>query len=279
MSSVTASDGVEIVVHDLGGQGERALLAHATGFHGLVWEPLARHLAVSLRCTAFDGRGHGNSGAPPGQDFDWSGFGRDVLAVVGGLNLGRPFGVGHSSGATALLLAEQARPGLFRALYCYEPVMVPVDPPLGRDPESWLAAGARRRREVFASRDEALRSYASKPPLSGLDAAVLSAYVQHGFEDLHDGTVRLKCRREAEALINEMATAHDCFARLDRVRCPVTLAYGSAGDAFNLAHAEAHADALPMATTKVLAGLGHLGPLDDPGLVAVSVLEAFRAYL
>jgi len=276
---VIAPDGVEIVVHDLGGRGEPALLAHATGFHGLVWEPLARHLAASLRCTAFDGRGHGNSGVPPREDFDWSGFGRDVLAVVEGLDLGRPFGVGHSSGSTALLLAEQARPGLFRAIYCFEPVIVPADPPLGRDTESWLAAGARRRREAFASRDEALSSYGSKLPLSGLDPAVLSAYVQHGFEDLDDGTVRLKCRREAEALINEMATAHDCFAQLSQARCPVTLAYGAASEAFNPALVGALRDALPTATTEVMAGLGHLGPLEDPRAVAASVLAAFSPSL
>ncbi|MBA2436887.1 MAG: alpha/beta hydrolase, partial [Acidimicrobiia bacterium] len=38
---VTTTDGVDIAVHDLGGRGRPLVLAHATGLHGLVWQPLA----------------------------------------------------------------------------------------------------------------------------------------------------------------------------------------------------------------------------------------------
>jgi len=40
----SSTDGVELEVHDLGGDGPDLLLVHATGFHGRVWEPLAGHL-------------------------------------------------------------------------------------------------------------------------------------------------------------------------------------------------------------------------------------------
>ncbi|MDQ6909370.1 MAG: alpha/beta fold hydrolase [Actinomycetota bacterium] len=142
-STVMTSDGVEVAVHELGGSGAPVVLAHATGLHGMVWRPVATQVGPELRCVSFDQRGHGDSGAPPALDFDWRGFGLDALAVVGGLGLRRPFGVGHSSGAAGLLLAEEAAPGTFAALYCYEPVVVPADPPLGRDEANWLAAGAR----------------------------------------------------------------------------------------------------------------------------------------
>ncbi len=275
MQAVTASDGVNVLVHDLGGHGESLVLVHASGFHGLVWRPLAAMLARSFRCVAPDLRGHGDSGTPPGGDFDWHGFGRDVLAVVEGLGLARPYAVGHSSGGAAVLLAEQARPGTFRALYCFEPVVVAADPPLGRDPGNWLAARVRRRREVFASREEAYASYASKPPLAALAPAVLRSYVEHGFQDLANGRVALKCRPEHEALMAEMASAHDGFVHLPEVACPVTVARGTASEGFPPRVVESLVARLPRGRAEHLEGLGHFGPLEQPDVVAQSILRFF----
>ena len=270
-----APDGLEIAVRDMGGSGPHVVFAHATGLHGAVWEPVAAHLPDALHRVALDHRGHGDSGLPPGLDFDWRGLARDVLAVVDSLAAdarpGPVYAVGHSSGGTAALLAEQARPGTFGALYCFEPVLVAADPPLGRDPDNWLAAGARRRREVFASRAEAYASYASKPPFARWAPEALAAYVEHGFDDLADGTVRLKCRGENEALVYEMATAHDGFARLVEVNCPVMLASGANSDAFGPTAAKALERRLPHPSTDVLPGLSHFGPLEDPAAVAASI--------
>lgn len=254
--------------------GPQLVLAHATGFHGRAWRPVADLLATWFSCLAPDLRGHGDSAPPSGLDFDWHGFAADVLAVVDGMALQRPFGAGHSSGATALLLAEQARPGTFAGLYCYEPIIVPAEPPLGRDRDSWLAESTRCRRAVFPSRLEAERRYATRPPLSDLDPAAIHAYVQHGFEDAPEGGVRLKCSPENEALVYEMATAHDCYTHLARVRCPVTLARGGRSDAFLPAREAAIAARLPRVRCEEHAALGHLGPLEDPGAVADSIRRA-----
>ncbi|MDQ4131379.1 MAG: alpha/beta hydrolase [Actinomycetota bacterium] len=254
------------------------MLVHAAGLHGRVWAPLAAALGAGFRCLAPDLRGHGDSEPPPELNFDWRGFAADVLAVVDGLGLQNPLGAGHSSGATALLLAEQARPGTFRALYCFEPVIVPVHPPLGPDPDNWLAARARQRRATFASRAEALGNYATKPPLSELSSTVLRSYVEHGLEDLPDGTVRLKCPPEHEALVYETATAHDCYSNLDQVRCPVTLSRGGRSEAFPPRLAEQIAARLPLASHELHPDLGHLGPLEDPDAVAASTRRAFSGF-
>ncbi|HEX3541519.1 MAG TPA: alpha/beta hydrolase [Acidimicrobiales bacterium] len=262
---------VDIAVHDLGGTGPPLLLAHATGFHGLVWRAVSRQLADAFHTISFDERGHGDSGLPPGRDFDWRGFGQDILTVVDGVGLERPFGVGHSSGATAMLLAEQARPGLFRAIYCYEPILVAADPPLGRDQANWLAGATRRRREIFPSRSEAAAAYAPKPPFVSWAPEVLDDYVDYGFADQPDGTVILKCRRESEALVYEMATANDAYARLGEIRCPVMLAGGADSESMTPAAITAMAGRFPNAQTEILPGVGHLGPFEQPGLVAASI--------
>ncbi|MFN2607605.1 MAG: alpha/beta fold hydrolase [Acidimicrobiales bacterium] len=277
VTAVTAADGARIATHDLGGSGPPLVAAHAAGFHGLVLGPLARHLAPDFHVIAFDSRGHGDSRLPPGPALDWYGLATDVLAVVDGLGLHHPFGFGHSSGGTAVLMAEQARPGTFAAIYCYEPVIVPADPPLGRDEDSWLAAQVRRRRTTFASREEARQHYASKPPLDALDPDALRAYVDHGFADTGDGRMRLKCHPDDEAQVYEMATAHDAYTRLPEVGCPVTVACGSASDGCSPKRGRTHAERLPAGRHEELAGLGHFGPLQDPAAVATSVRRAFAA--
>jgi pimeloyl-ACP methyl ester carboxylesterase len=243
----------------------------------MVFAPLASLLHEEFDCFALDERGHGDSGTPPGDDFDWHGFGRDVLATVDGLGLTRPFGVGHSGGGAGLLLAEQARPGTFRSLYCFEPI---VFPPTGPFPSSNggnpLADSARRRREVFDSRQDAFDNYASKPPFDRLAPEVLRAYVDHGFADLKDGRVRLKCQGETEARVYENGLRHYAYDHLPEVRCPVTVACGAASDTYSVALVDALVERLPRARPEVVPGVGHFGPLEDPALLARSVRTAFR---
>ena len=272
---VRTSDGVDIATHDLGGDGASLLMLHAAGLHGLVFAPLAQHLAAHFHCVSLDGRGHGDSPLPPGHGLDWYGLAADVLAVVDGLALDRPYGFGHSSGGTALLMAEQARPGTFAALYCFEPVIVPADPPLGRDEDSWLAARARHRRTTFASREEACRHYAAKRPMDALAPEVLRAYVDHGFDDVEGNGVRLKCDPQHEAAVYETATAHDAYARLPGIACPVAVACGALSEGCTPERGRSHAERLPRGHSEVLDHVGHLGPLERPEQVASSIRRFF----
>ena len=273
MLRVPSVDGVELAVHDLGGEGPPLLLAHATGLHGLVWAPLAERLS-GFRCFSFDGRGHGDSSAPENDDWRWERFGLDALAVVSALGLERPFAAGHSCGGALLLLAEEHRPGTFAGLYCYEPVVVPVDPPPGPNPDNPVYQSALHRREVFASRRAAYDNYAAKPPFSRLAPEALRAYVDHGFADLPDGTVRLKCRGANEAKMYLGGSAHGAYRHLGEVRCPVTLACGDGPTFFGPEVIAEQAARLPDARTEVFAGLSHFGPLEGPAGVAAAVRRA-----
>lgn len=274
MRRVPSTNGVDIAAYDLGGDGPPLLFAHATGFHGHVWTPLFDALAEGFHGYTFDERGHGDSTSPAARDFDWHGFADDVLAVIDAFGLERPFAVGHSGGGAAVLLAEIARPGTFRAMYCFEPIVFPPGAVLPHD-DNPLSEAALRRREVFPSKDDAFANFSSKPPFSALHPDALRAYVDWGFEEQADGTVRLKCHREDEAEVYRMAPRHDAFSRLGEVRCPVTLACGGTSDTITPAVLAMQAQPLPSARTEVLDGLGHFAPLEDPPAVAASVRRAF----
>jgi pimeloyl-ACP methyl ester carboxylesterase len=276
---VTTTDRVEIATYDLGGDGPPLLLAHATGFHGRVWLPVAATLRDRYHCWSFDSRGHGDSAPAPDGSYAWEGFGRDVLAVVAGLGLEQPGAVGHSCGGAALLLAEEAEPPTFSALYCYEPV-VPITEgaPSELPTDNPLAAGARRRRQVFASRAAACDNYAAKPPFTSFDPAALEAYVEWGFHDLADGTVELACARETEARIYEQAWCHRAFQHLDQVSCPATLASGGRQAHFGIeVTAVMAARLVGPATVEVHDQLGHFGPMERPAEIGASIIAAFDA--
>ncbi|MDQ3573592.1 MAG: alpha/beta hydrolase [Actinomycetota bacterium] len=272
-----SGDGVAVAAYDLGGDGPDLLLAHATGFHGHAWLPVVERLRSRFRCVAFDERGHGDSGTGVDESFNWHRMADDALAVVDALGLCRPFGVGHSCGGALLLLAEEARPGAFASLYCFEPIMAPVQDPPPAGVENPMPARARRRREVFPSRDAAHLHFSQKEGLRALAPEALRAYVEHGFDDLEDGTVRLKCRAEHEALVYENGLSHHAFRHLDRVRCPVTLACGERTHTVRPALLERHAARLGDVRVDTLPGLDHLGPMEDPQAVADSILTAFLA--
>jgi len=270
-----APGGPQVAYYEFGGRGRALVLVHATGFCAAVLRPMAEFFDGGLRCLAVDLRAHGASARPADGNFSWTGFADDVLAVVDHLGLEHPYGFGHSCGGAALLLAEEARSGTFAGLYCYEPVVypgdIPLEPVFDTNP---LAEGALRRRQSFNDREAALDNFANRPPLDALDPAVLAAYVDNGFEPDPAGGVRLRCRREDEASIYAHGFSHDTYARLNGVRCPVTLACGAETDAFGPPFLELFAARLADVEQAVLPGLGHFGPLQSPRQVAAAVTES-----
>jgi pimeloyl-ACP methyl ester carboxylesterase len=271
---VPSTDGVTVALFDLGGEGPPLLFCHPTGFHALTWAPLAAELAPVAHCWSLDLRGHGDSTAPDHGDYAWTGMADDILAAVD--HIGPPpaglFAVGHSLGGATLALAEQARPGTFAGMWLFEPILPP--PPEGaRTGPNPMAEAARRRRRRFPSRDAAYANYASKPPMDTLTPAALHAYVDHGFRDLPDGEVELKCTPEVEAAVFEASFRSPAFRRLGEVRCPVTVAVSGDGGMPALMGPLA-ADAFADGRLESYPELTHFGPMEDPPLLAAAIRAA-----
>lgn len=274
-TTVTSSGGVPIALHDLGGDGPLLLAAHATGFCAGVWRPLAGHLVDTWHVVALDFRAHGDSPAPADGDLSWDRMADDVLAVVDHLGERPLLGLGHSMGGAALVLAEQARPGTFRSLYLFEPILFPARPEALAASEHPLAEGSLRRRPEFPSAQAAYDNFASKPPLSALHPDALRAYVDHGFAPRPDGSVELKCRREDEAQVFRVGVEHRGYDHLPEVACPATVAAGALPTGGPADLAPLVAERLPSAEFVAHDGLGHFGPLEDPARIAADVRRSF----
>lgn len=284
-STVASSDDVVVAVHELaGGTGPDQpliLVAHATGFHGRAYLPLAAALAPPYHVVALDFRGHGDTDRPPDWPVDWTGYGEDALAVAEAV-VTTPggeqglVGFGHSKGGASLLMAAARDPELFRLLVLFEPIVFPPDEDGPQDgPASPLAVGARRRRAVFDSFETAIANYGSKSPMDRFDPAALDAYVRHGFRANPGGPgVRLKCEPEHEARTFEQGGRHRTWELLSDVKCPVLVLSGVVEDEQPSRIAEPLADALPDGRYLPLPHLDHFGPMTGPAEVAALIAAA-----
>jgi pimeloyl-ACP methyl ester carboxylesterase len=292
---VRAVDSTPIAVHDLGGAGRILLFSHATGFHGRCYTPVARRLA-GRHCLALDYRGHGDTPRPEGP-VDWVHYGDDALAVgsrLAGQQTGQPTGeqtgqpagqhggpidaFGHSMGGAALLMAAHRRPQLFRRLVLFEPI---VFPPEARDPnrDNSLARSTLRRRESFASYDDAIANFASKAPLAAFHPEALEYYVRHGFREAADGTVHLKCARETESETFATGTAHDTWDLLPQINTEVVVVNGRVDDAQPSMIAEAVAGRLPNARYLQRNDFDHFAPMTHPAEMAELLTELLTGLL
>ena len=272
---VESTDGVTVALHDLGGSGPDLIICHGTGFHGRAYAPMARALIEHHRVWAIDFRGHGASTAPDTGDFAWSGMAQDLLACIDAIEAESVLAFGHSLGGATVMLAEVSRPGVIRAAYLYEPIVFSRDYLVGRA-ENPMSEPARNRREIFASKAEALARYASRPPLSVLRADALFAYVDGGFDELDDGTVRLACRAEHEARTFECEEKMT-LDRISGLTVPVTVGAGRVGGHPN--PAEFAAPIVEELTNGRLIQyelFGHFGPLESPDIIGADVRRAME---
>ncbi len=271
---VSAEDGTRLVCWDFGGRGRPVLMLHGTGLHGRCWAPVAKLLGPGFRPLALDMRGHGASGRSPDGDYRWELFASDALAVLDQLGLAGTkgvVGVGHSAGATALLLAESARPASFALLWGWEPIMAVPGSDVTTRNSTDLAIRARRRRAQFGSLEEARAHFEGRGQFAEFDPESFAAFLAGAFAESSDGTFRLACDPEDEARMYEAALAHNAWDLLPGVRCPAKVLGGGRSRAVPPSELAQVAASLPDGEIKIMPALAHFGPFEAPGAVATDI--------
>lgn len=280
---------------DLAGREATIFLAHATGFHARVWDPVVAHLP-DRHVIAVDQRGHGRSGKTP--ILNWHQLGRDLEELVRHLDLEGAIGVGHSMGGHALTEAAAACPGAFRRLLLIDPVIASPG-----DYGEWeLREGAdgekieggwsvdlldgephptARRKNRFESPQEMFERFEHRHPYSLFDRAALRAYCEHGLLPAPDGDgFVLACSPDTEAGIYMTSrTDPGVHEAVRALRVPVVVLRAKSSS-----HREGIMDFTTSPTWSGLAGefpngtdvylpeWTHFLPMQAPGLVAEYVL-------
>ncbi len=258
-----SSDQVSVAIHELGGAGPPLLLAHATGFHGYCYLPIADELSDRFTSFALDYRGHGDTPRPDDWAVDWARYGDDALASAraiapdGGL-----IGFGHSMGATGLLMAAHRDPDLFDLIIAFEPIVFPTVAERSSENPSAMIEGARRRRPSFESFEAAVENYSTKPPMKMFAPDIVRLYVGHGFRPAPEG-VRIKCAPEHEARTFETGGSHATWDLLPEIDTRVVVVAG--GDQMAPAQvAPQVADRLANSLLIEQPDSNHFGPFIDP---------------
>ncbi|MCS3728239.1 alpha/beta fold hydrolase [Bradyrhizobium betae] len=283
--SIGAAD-AEIAMLQWGESGKpAALLVHGTGFVADVWDEVARDLASTYTVYALDRRGHGASHKPGAYQF--LDYAEDVRRVVDALELREVYGIGHSAGATDLLLAAQLRPGRFTGLFVMEPTV--MDPRAARcgglnDESLARVEGTLRRRAEFDSADAVFERYRTAPAFADWTETSLRAYVRHGFVPLDDGRVRLRCTPEIESAILRPIyeameqvyvgdTRGNPFMGLAEINCPVCVTTAAKSGPIYKEMARRAVSLIPRVSTLVFEGAGHCVAQEVPERVVEAVRE------
>lgn len=267
-----------------------ALLLHGTGFVAEVWTEVAAALAADYTVYALDRRGHGLSHKPTADCYHFRDFAEDLCTVVESLDLRGIFGIGHSAGATDLLLAAKLMPGRFARLFVMEPTV--MDPHAPRtdgaglsDQARQLMQGTLRRKAEFDSAEVLFQRLRTAPAFAPWTAPALWAYVRHGFAPLPDGRVQLHCTPEIESALllpilqamEQIYTGDDRgnpFPWLSDITCPVCIATAEQSWPVYKEMAARAARLIPHASRWTFEDIGHCVAQEAPA----PLLDALRTF-
>ena len=259
---------------DFGGSGRPLLFLHATGFHARLWMPYARRFAAGRRVLCLDQRGHGESDKPP-TGYRWEAFAEDLVGFLEALELRDVDAVGHSMGGTVIAAAVTAGTRRIARAVLLDPVLIPGSPLAEPAWDNLLASGARRRRDVWGSRDEMFQALRAKSIFATWEEEFVRLYVDYGVADRPDGQVELRCPRDIEATIFSLGVLSDSFGFLERLTVPTLLVRGA--DSPSLPHVSA-AEAmrrLPDGRLLSVERSGHFVPQERSALVMDAIAEFF----
>ena len=267
-----------------------ALLMHGTGFVAEVWDDVARELERDYTVYALDRRGHGDSHKPAADRYHFQDFAEDVCRVIETLDLSDIYGIGHSAGATDLLLAAKLMPARFSRLFVMEPTV--MDPRAAKPDSTSLSEfatgavlGVLRRRAEFDSAEDVFQRYRVASAFAKWTENSLRAYIQHGFAALADGKVRLRCTPEIESAVlrpifeaMEQVYTGDArgnpFAWLSEINCPVRVATAEHSWSIYKEMASRAVALMPAASRWNFDGVGHSVAQEAPE----RVLQALKAF-
>ncbi|MDI4235067.1 alpha/beta hydrolase [Bradyrhizobium sp. Arg237L] len=270
-----------------------ALLLHGTGFVANVWDDVACDLASDYTVYALDRRGHGDSHKPAANFYHFQDYAQDVCSVVEELGLHDIYGIGHSAGATDLLLAAKLLPGRFARLFVMEPTV--MDPCAARDGVTGLSEratssvqGALRRQAEFDSFDAVFTRYRAAPAFAEWSETSLWAYIRHGFAPLENGRVRLRCTPEIESQIlrpifeaMEQVYAGDArgnpFGWLSEIDCPVRVATAEKSWPIYKEMASRAVSLIPDVSAWNFEGIGHCVAQEAPPMLLQALREFARS--
>lgn len=256
---------------------------HATGFNAMTYRTLLAPLGEKFHVLALDARGHGRTELPATTwgYTSWTRHRDDLIAVLE--HFSAPVTLaGHSMGATVSLLTAGKRTDLVCGLALLEPVILPAamyafsqlpfGPYLQRQ-SMLLAKGARKRRNAFASRQEAVAALTGRGVFKTFPPDVIADYVEDGVVEDGKGGFRLACAPKFEAA-TYCAQRHDPWGALRKVTDPLVLLRAEKHSTCSEAAMHRMAAIKADARIATVEGAGHMLPMERPDRARTAIETA-----
>lgn len=271
--------GTELAVHHWPSQGAGAPLvfAHATGFHGRVWDAIIARFP-DHPAHAIDLRGHGQTGGGPVED--WRVLAQDVAAFLAQAGISGAVGIGHSMGAHTLLQVAADNPGRFARLVLFDPVI--LAPEFYAPGEPLYTADnphpAIRRKRDFASPEAMIERFRERDPYNLFAPRVFEDYCCHGLVPAPSGEgMELACAPEDEASVYASSRSNPGILEAARhVAIPVLVVralHTTLNDFKSSPTWPELAKVLPQGTDLYRPDMTHFHPFQDPADAARIIAE------
>lgn len=258
---------------ELGGSGPRLIhIAPANGFPPEAYVPLAAGLASFGRILGYRPRPLRVDGdAQPGGT--WRDLAADLITDLQAVTGEPVIGIGHSLGGILTLYAAVERPELFQRIVLIDPVLfrrrlqilIWLLRQSGQGYRFPLAQGALRRRDHFASVDEARQRWQGRGVFADFTPDALEGYLQGGLRP-HGRGYTLAWPKRWEAHIFASSPL-DAWRDLRRLRIPLMIMRGTRSDLITDSVWQRLQRMLPHATFAEVEA-GHMLPMECPEEVA-----------
>ncbi|KAK0193098.1 Alpha/beta hydrolase fold-1 [Armillaria mellea] len=287
-----------------GGESNKAeyilVFAHGTGFHKEHWEVIIQRLfalALSsqiriLEAWAVDAQTHGASAAMNEETIEAPEFNYRLCEACANVynSLLRPtiqegihklILIGHSAGASAAVLSTAFCDHIpFHAMILVEPTVWPADITNIHSPMFILASKTiPRRRDFWASKDEARAYLKKRAPWSVWDNRILNIYIEYGIvpHPTKKG-VSLTCTPRHEAMPFITGDSVVPLTELDKTHniIPVHLVHGECNDLFTREKQDTLQRGRKFASVTRIPGAGHLVVQEVPDKVGDVVFNILR---
>ncbi|KAI8138864.1 Alpha/Beta hydrolase protein [Fennellomyces sp. T-0311] len=272
------------------------LWSHGTGFHKEILHPLMRRTIAKLRSLpnydyvnidfiAWDMRNHGDSARlnqglyNDAEPLSWFDIAMDVTQIADKLKFhdyDKVIGVGHSSGATAMLLAEAIHPKIFDGYYAIESIVRNYIPKRARKAQLPIIKRTPKRRDTWSDREACYKDLLRSPFWQKLHPEAVQNYLDYGLYDAEDGTVKLKCTRVQESLQHDgdMYPVFMAFSSLKSLSIPTHFVYCTepASGTTLVSDAQDIKKQSPLITLSKLEGT-HMLPAECPDMIVPEIVQ------
>lgn len=217
-------------------------------------------------------------GSDPAELTGWDVFADDLIDFLDSQKVKGIIGMGISLGGITTMYAALKRPDLFSKLVLIEPVFLPWSIILSSKiaPRSVMekrspAGGAKRRRDVHPSRQEAFDRWRQKRAFKRYPDETLWDYVNYGLIDQPDGTVKLRFPKAWEAEIFSQPPA--VWPKIGRITHPTLGIRGKKSDVIFEKQWGMWQRKQPNATFVEMLDVGHMIPLENYTDLASHILR------